>query len=73
MQNPLYKLWQQLPGKPSKGQTAITQFHVMMNNLLQEVTTLRSALVSCTCLMPSTSSAVLTYHDLLACCDLLTP
>ncbi len=39
MQNPLYKLWQQLPGPPSKGQTAITQFHDMMNDLLQEVTT----------------------------------
>ncbi|KAL0023129.1 hypothetical protein WJX77_004743 [Trebouxia sp. C0004] len=37
MQNPLYKLWQQLPGQPSKGQTAITQFHDMMIDLLQEV------------------------------------
>ena len=66
MQNPLYKLWQQLPGQPSKGQTAITQFHDMMNGLLQEVTKPRSAPASCACLMPSATITVLTYHDLLA-------
>ena len=73
MQNPLYKLWQKLPGPPSKGQTAITQFHDMMNDVLQEVTRPCSAPASCACLMASASSTVLTYYDLLACCDLLTP
>ena len=38
LQNPLYKLWQKLPGTASKGQAAISQFHSMMNDLLQEVT-----------------------------------
>ena len=37
LQNPLYKLLQRLPGPPSKGQRAITTFHSMMDDLLQEV------------------------------------
>ena len=37
LQNPMHKLWQKLPGTPSKGQAAIAQFHSMMNDLLQEV------------------------------------
>lgn len=39
LQNPAYKYWQKLPGRPSKGQAAITKFHSMMASLLQEVTT----------------------------------
>ena len=37
MKNPLYKLWQKLPGTSNTGQAAISKFHGMMNDLLQEV------------------------------------
>ena len=37
LQNPLYQMWQNLPGRPNKGQVAMKQFHAIMRDLLQEV------------------------------------
>ena len=44
--NPAYKLLQMLPGRQTKGQLCMQEFHGIMQDLMQEVTCLHHSFVT---------------------------